>query len=516
MSSEFDAWIVPLGACDETLKEFLRAIGLLNDPGADVRGPLLSVGLECLPGQGARGRIALRVDKPEELIQLLRKRVTLLAISAAPYAELEAFHDRVFTLNQGRIEIRRAFDTKDVPNTPEATSPYAHRFFVLRYRETTAKLTLNADTDVISASPIEDRHRLWLSPIRWQADAAAVNAIFGGLEADATNLPAGPLRTTSACFLPPVPRPPTDSYFEPALRAMRATLYAPLLKDAALNPAPLNWLTVRLADEPVLSDLVECGGRLAIECGEGRRSQIALELPPGAEPWKSYRRMAILEPERLSVPLAAQALLRSLAADVRACLPRGTPIRVAAQAADWSIAPQRKYALREEGTWSRFAAMTQAFHEQHGAQHTFQQRVLAPAGPRGFTRGFDPDLVERLFIACAWRGPGTQQGDLDAWRLAMLEQLDLGELCWRDTHAALRGTSPRVLRPEERVASWRAHDPKIRFSSETLTLDYLGQESPEKLLQWQLLLPIGTLLRSRSLFLDVPARARLDGSALLA
>ncbi len=73
--------------------------------------------------------------------------------------------------------------------------------------------------------------------------------------------------------------------------------------------------------------------------------------------------------------------------------------------------------------------------------------------------------------------------------------------------------------PEERVESWRQQDHSFRLirpAGAAPILRYSGKASDEDMLTWRLLLPLGTIVKGRTLHLDVPECSRLDAGFVLA
>jgi hypothetical protein len=234
----------------------------------------------------------------------------------------------------------------------------------------------------------------------------------------------------------------------------------------------------------------------------------------------AYRAGAPLDPDGVASPDWGRDLARAVRQDIENLIPSsGLGIQAATQSREWSVVRSTEIpsdGWYSPGSWEFLSSLRDRLEAGSEPWEVFWERILAPARPihgRGFP---DHDMAERLFMHYAWRCSWeyVPRSLTDAWREAFREILITD----------LAGT---FVTAEERVECWNAAAQASNFvpirrgdhpdiHQNTLVLKHSGDPSQDEVTKWRLLLPWGTVVSARTIYLDRASRSQLDGKFVLA
>ena len=533
----FRTWLV-IERPDQTLENILKALNCYAKVDLAER-PRLSL-------EWRNGAVLLRTNEPEVLFRRVfaDRPKPVRAVSIAPHNQIRLFAGKVFQYKGSRYRLR---------SVPPTDSPYYRRFIEIEFLEPGIQPDSNEAQTVIEveqADAISQNSLLWIDPQLIELEDRQVSYLF-----DFT--PTKRCLTsdvTGAFFLPPIRSrkhpdlvrlPDLDeqdsrdgSYFSSDLVRLREELHK-WEETGVRNPDQATAVRIwQVLNEPLLRDLLLDGGGIRVTNEEGRPTSLILNLHEGHPPGARYRARAILDPGGVDGPVWSHALLKTIREDIEGLVPEGWQIERSGASPDdavqqedetvrpskrdwdepvnWRIHPFRPYRPGGyDGTWYQFRKLREKIAGSPEASHTLEERVLLPTRERADADSPpDNDLAEQLFVHYAWRCPWSGQPDEISWRYAMLEIL-------RDE---LLGHSPMA---EFRVDRWNEHSDsdagtKFKFvhsrrdSDRAFLLRYSGAPDDDYVLKWRLLLPLGTVINARTLFLDCGARSHLDREFVLA
>lgn len=448
------------------------------------------------------GQAVLWTDSPRKLLDLLEKRRSLVAFSLAPATELRRLDGCVFHEEARWVEVK----TWIAAGWASAT-PHYRRVVELKWFETQLQEDLDRRHADVKSGPREAKiAALLLNPPQIRQDRGRFAPIFDQQAAALVAL-------TDGALLPPTQTPPEGSYFLEDLRALRAAVASaagigePRLEEPA---AVALW---RMTDEPLLRDLLMEGGGLSVTGGPGEPTTVRLEVHGLAErdPIAAYRAQGVLGPIELPGSELSRRLAEVIRNDIRTDITWGLAIEAAREAVDWTVEAlpiaEARPEGHSEGTWQRLLAIKDRVDEDN-QRRKFDEEITVPS--RGRLTGDparpysnpDHDLAERRFMCVAWRCPWSA-GQVESWRYAMVALLPT-ELLGKRTS------------PAERVGSWRAEwrgEGRFEYrespgrSSEVV---HPATATPDEVLQWRLLMPLGTVFTPRATLRLDDCLSRLD------
>lgn len=504
----YETWLV-IESEDNALTTILGGLGIRGTTDSSERPQI------CLE---QRDQVAvLSLSEPDAFFKYLRdeklKQRSVHAISLAPSSQVKFFDRKVFYYVGGHYRVRRAVGL--------AASPYSSRFLEFEFVRPGVQEDLDIQGTAVKEVANPSGPPVWLDPQHVELSEFQVNNLFHPTNGSVVSL-------TAAFFLPPV-RTIEDpqrkqSYFREQLVTIHKKMasFTAQPRDPANSGTPpreevVNVILTRLLDDPLLRDIFLDGGAIRVRGEEGDPTSVLLELCGSGGPAAAYRARTILEPDSLSGPAWGRELAHVVRGDVESLIPGGLPIAdsVSASPVRWHIPclRDRRNSGARVGMWDKLLDLRDRLGVSTVEAKDFDELILQPsrglADPDSFP---DHDLAENLFIANAWRCPWTDDPDDKAWRHAMLQVL-------RDDELA--GHYPT---PEERIDAWNEatrSEGRRSFSSRrqkdgVLVLRYSGMPDAKKVLQWRLLLPLGTIVNARTLYLDVSGRSRLDSGFVLA
>lgn len=422
--------------------------------------------------------------------------------------------------------------------------PYQHRFLAIRYLGKI--LPQNAEPLGIQF-PIVDKgeivsSNLWPHLFRIPLSSEKARDLFRIDERENVdkNSKLGVNAVSGSLFLPPVrilaqsDGPKEDSYFNPE----RVDLRRVLLKNTGfvlsereaerlpesfslrVNPyAPLNVQAVRLADDPLVRDILLDGGRISVDGQEGTPTKMSLDFIGSDLSPQAYRRRFFQEdPEEwVTGPGQFAGLRRQLQDDLKNLLPNGLDLGTmpeSEQPRAWLCRLRQKYRDEQNpgpGTWEKLKEIGDLMESSGSSAAVFHRLVIDDPGKLGTRLSADHDLAEKLFITNLWRYPSGDDvlPDFDkeplpnqAWRLALVEQLLELEL----------KPSTQLRTAEERLRWWNSQKAALSWEREDdrWIIEVMGSDDEVQLWKYRYLLPLGSVLISKTLILDHPMRGRLD------
>lgn len=452
-------------------------------------------------------------------------------LSSAPEEELRSLNGKLFEDGAGRYRIHWGH------RNDSRADPYSRRLLTI---EVLAGVPSQGETmyKVVDEEP--ESADLWLEPQRVELTKEGHLAEFG---------PNGALgRLTSSFFLPPVRSddlPPDDapveSYFDSRLTSIRDSVLelagVPKAPDQfALNSwirvVPAGITAVWLCNQPLLRDILRDGGAIQLYESKKSATNFRIHLPSEAGPAAEYRRKVVLEPEELgkAVPDWAKDLCRAIREDICNLLPGGglsiqdSGFSNQWDRSSWNVVRETRPQVNGD-TRAGHYDLIEGIYKKIGdskLRRLYFEGILEPAAPTNDLRFPDHGRAERLFIQYAWRCP---------WPYARSEIRN----GWLD---GLRDILPRELAgetvsPESRIANWnereRGNDTEAfnRFKhdwaddetepdKQVIVLQCSGQYDKHEALRWRLALPWHSIIRARTLVLNVVGRSKLDGTFVLA
>lgn len=427
----------------------------------------------------------------------------LRAFSSAPYAQLPVFAGKRF-FYLGQTFLLRP----EGASTGVDSHPYQHRVF--RVEGGGADALLSGEIHVKEAKPLPDA-LLFLDPVPLSLTVSQACDLFFGLPSGAYASIKG------AFFLPPVREVssvPAYYYSREMLRLRRAVRAAAGVENRR-SDEPTATRLQRLADDPIVRDVLMDGGSLRLIGDEGRPTQIQVEIWQKGDPVVEARAKCMLD-GALPGPEWAQPVCRAIRADLeRVVEPAAIQAATYSEPVQWQIAePPSPNPVKVEGSWHFFQRTMKAQLEKTDAAtaESLQEVVLIPASS-AIERTFDHSMAERMFMSAAWRCPwSASEPERDGWHRALLELM----------HDELSGQ--RKL-PEQRVSDWnRSRSGEARSIEYLIQNDsqshwhvrYSGDPRESEVLSNRLLLPLGAILNARTLHLDQGARSQVDAGLVLA
>jgi hypothetical protein len=391
------------------------------------------------------------------------------------------------------------------------SDPYGHRLFAVEHLGADVPRDQQTGQTVVLEERPREESALFFDPLPIElSDAGTLELAHdlqpGGADAD----------ISGGCFLPPVRASNhpdvAQSYFGSDPAQLRHRLRASAGIDVQQVDEPVAVHLQRLTDEPLLRDLLLDGGSLRVADDEGAATAVHLTVNTAGAGWVASRAELVLH-GRLPGPSWAVHIAQAIRDDVRA---RVTAVLPASDRSQWTLDSEASNNMVPwKGSWHRLArSVLPALEKSRGdTGEFFRTNILDPALSY-HTETFDHYLSETLFIAYAWRCPWAASGaDQKAWRRATLDLLD-------------REFDGRHPSAHERVREWNDEARQVAPRRMAFVADaappphmrvrYTGDPDDEEVLYRRLLLPIGTVLNARTIYLDKALRSQLDRGLVLA
>lgn len=494
---------------EPALENLARRLGVYDQVDLSSR-PDVSISLR-------EGSAVLRTPDKRRLFDYLRVAVgrdrPLEAWSVAPVEDVRRFDGRVFFYEAETYRLRCGAWARGGP----VEAPYSRRLVRIESAPIAIQLDRETGGTEVVEGPTEDADHLFLDAIPLSLDDETAQGLFSSLESGAY------AEMGEACFAPPVRAGDHDevagSYFSAERQAFRRAIRATSGLDGPRPDEPAATLLQRLTDDPLLRDVLLDGGALRVLGVEGEPTRVQLEVRSDTGPAAAIRGGMLLE-GRIPGPRWAADVARALRDDVECLLPGGLRVLASPEPRPfgWTVEEHASDNPRAtEGTWHVLAReLRPRLEDGHAREADFlREEVLVPSWYQHDDK-FDHSLAERLFTAHGWRCPWpATDGQRGAWRVAALDLL--GD--------EMRGER---VSPDERVASWSRpgegdarRAPRITFDlsprprARGLQLRYSGDPEDDEVLRWRLLLPLGTTVNARTLYLDRGARSQLDRGLVL-
>ena len=445
------------------------------------------------------------------------------ALSLLPREQLEQVNGRAFFFGHKYY----TFWTEP----PSDWEPYYRRLVRITVGvEITGDLT---ETEVLepAETPADDRDgtALWLEPVRLEvSDEGRIRGLYNQAAVKSLRrsflLP--PVRTRAHPDLKPLDEEPredqvTGTYFSTDLIALRAKIRG-LLPQMPQPGRSAALRILELVDDPLLRDLLLDGGRITLHGELGQPTRLHLESGGGDGPGAEYRRRTLFSPDDAVGPDWAPAICHALRNDVASLEQEFWDLRPSPEGerADWSVVSHARSDARGEGRGSLDLIL--ALRNRLATPDDlvkFDENITLPARSGADQEHSDHAQAEKLFTGHVWRLPDAAAlppATYLAWRAATVEIL-------KDDF----GTTPSIA-AAVRIARWNeaeaaAHPvdeeaPGLRchFTWSPPRLRYSGNPNDRQVLTWRFLLPLGTIIDSRTLHLDRGAQSALDRGFVLA
>ena len=434
------------------------------------------------------GRPYLRTRNVGWLLDEVVKSGKVDAFSFAPAAHLAVAHNQVYF---GRTRYVQVLWHGSEELTEKRNHPYFRRFVTLKFLHSRTQTDLELDDAVnVEAGDCDPlRNRLVIRPEPIEFDARRFEPLYWNR--------AKALKEINALLLPPVrDARSVSSYFEPKRTAIRAAL-RPMLDAYRRDERPVAVALWRLADDPLVRDLLCDGGSLDVRTGKNKETRVGVRIHAG-EASRSSTAMAqarsslFLEPKAIHGVSWASELGGVLRGDLEMATGGWLDVSHAESPMPWSDPPYAGFDRGgpEEGSWTQLEALKKRLEvDAPGASVDFFGDVLQPTKPG---RGGNPDHdgAELRFNGHVFRCP-WQTEPPSSWRHVMMDVVA----------DALRDTP---MSPGDRVKQQGLSVDALL--DDGLHLVHLGHNDPEELRRLRLLLPLGTVFRHRH-------KLTLDGSS---
>ena len=440
----------------------------------------VELGLRC-------GRPYLRTQDAGQLLEEVVESGEVEAFSFAPAAHLAVAHNKVYFSKTRFVQV--LWHGPEEP-TEKRNHPYFRRFVTLRFLHSGVQTDLELDdaVDVESGHCDPLRNRLVIRPERIEFAARLFEPIYRNR--------AKALKEINALLLPPVRNAGSVSpYFEPKRAAIRAAL-RPLLDAYPRDKRPVAVALWRLADDPLVRDLLCDGSSLDVCAGSDGETRIGMRLYPGDESRSTAmaraRSALFMEPEASDGPRWASELGRVLRGDLEMATGGWLDVSPADGPTWWSELPDAGFDRGgpEAGSWTQLEALKIRLGEDDPqASVDFFEDVLRPTQP-GYGGNPDHDGAELRFNGHVFRCP-WQTEPPSSWRHVMM---DVVADALRDTPMSPRD---RVKQQELSVGALRDN---------RLHLVHTRCNDSEELQRLRLLFPLGTVFQHRR-------KLRLDDSS---
>lgn len=455
--------------------------------------------------------VVLRTPDIEALFAYIRRELRdrpdgLLAFSSAPSTELESMHGKEFWHDGIIYKLTRQESSLPV------RQPYDNRIFRIRKKVDSQDNVQTGNADIALPEPV-DEPTLFLDPLLVSLSNQQAESLLQGL------LPSQAYSAiTGGCFLPPFrdrnhPEV-TLSYFGSDPLRLRHAFRDSVDLGVPRDDEPTFVHLTRLIDDPALRDLLHDGASLHVVCNEGERTAIHLHVSSVEGLCAAARRRMVLD-GTMAGPAWAQHVAEALRHDIESIVEAIVPLESAPRTS-WGLDVERSdNPPKYSGTWQIVRdEILPIIRAKYPPLATYiSEKLLTPAS--SYRDGtFDHSMLERLLIAHGWRCPWpAAEDELRAWRLALLDLLE-------------RELVGKPLTPEQRIEAWnneargearrgRAFD-AAQSRAPDLNVRYAGDPEDEDVLFRRLLLPLGTVLSGRTVYLNKGARSQLNAGLVLA
>lgn len=485
---------------DPSLQGWARSAALLDRSDLSAR-PAVSLAWE-------NGAAVMRTPSKSKLFSYLFRTAPLQAFSTAAREDLPFLDGKEFFFESVRyrlFRIRRHLNVRE---------PYDERLFRIE-RVGSADIQRDQQTgqaELRDESP-HDGSVLFLDPVQVELTQAQAEDLFSGLEPGRAYADIG-----GGCFLPPVrSRTHSDivgSYFSDAALRLRVELRDSAALLAPRIDEPLAVHLTRITDEPMLRDILLEGGSLHVIREEGQPTRVDLHVQQRGSQLATVRERVIFE-HALTGPEWSLHVAKALREDIAGHV-SVVARAMSDQSSSWRLEAEPSNNPKTwEGTWhTLFRQVLPRLDQGHPASAEHLRTAILDPSHSIRAHTFDHSHAERLFMAHAWRCPWpATEAELTAWQRALLELLS-GELVGQPQS------------PDQRLAIWNQEVSGDRYRGRAfhsagthaphLHVRYMGDPDDNDVLFRRLLLPLGTVLNARTIYLDKGARSRLDNGLVLA
>jgi hypothetical protein len=483
---DFKTWLLFNELPNESLENVIREdLEVYSKIDLDYRIP---VSLNVL-----HGKAILKTHQPKLLAETVIKRKNIKAFSLLPSQQLKEIHGRVFIIDNRRIQLLwdGEIDYHD--------SPYYRRFVTLKHLSTSPQDSLDDifKTEILASDITDDDALLFIrpEPISFNEEKFKVILLNQGK----------PIKGINGFFLPPIRLKVDDkSYFSEKRLHLRKEIDS-FFKDYPKKNIPLVIVMWKFLNDPMTRDIFLDGASLHIVMDPDDATRLQLKLYVKDDRIQTsfdwLRKVALLEPQLLPMPTLAGVLNKIFIQDLLKIINAPIEICVAPNQLNWfSLTPWPcDRGGSAQGHWDLLSKLKKKLSDKK-SRIVLDEFVLHPTRP-AYAGNPDHDQAEQLFCSHVFRCPWSDELDA-AWRQATLEIV-------KDI---VKGHTPS---PEERVASWQESNLDLVDSNQQYIVYYSSQSSDEDLLRWKLLMPLGTIFKTRRTIKLDSFTSRLDRGNVL-